>query len=598
MANTVQIIVNAKDNASGVLGGVKNALGGLGKIALGGLAVGLGGAIIATTGLTAALSDCTKGAMEAQGIQAQLEQVIKSTGGAAGVSAEMANDLATSLQDVTRFEDDAIVSGENMLLTFTNIGKDVFPAATETMLDMSQALGQDMQASAVQLGKALNDPIAGISALSRVGVTFTDSQKEMIESMVKAGDTAGAQKLILQELQREFGGSARAAGETFAGKLDILQNKLGGIKDTIGTALLPVLTELADKFIAGLNTPEFQAALDSAVKFITDTAIPGLTKLADWFVNTGIPKAQEFVKLFNEQGLQGVVTALSDWANSPETQAQVKGAGLAVANALIAGIVDTANWAGPKFAGASKDIAAWMEDPATKATMREAGRNLGIGIVDGIKSVFTPGSGEMAGGALGMLLGIRQMGYQIITDIRMLGVEMAAGLVGGLIGAVLGPEWGDRATAAFRESFRKMTQVLTLDLEGLGRELVESIAKGIASSDAIRRAAVEAAQKALQGARDALGIHSPSKVFMEIGTQMMAGMAAGIGQSVQPQMALAAATPVLAGTPTMGGGMGAGAIITINLTYAPVVSLADEYEAATRLKPFIAEGVKQALMGA
>jgi hypothetical protein len=61
-----------------------------------------------------------------------------------------------------------------------------------------------LSGQAIQLGKALNDPIAGISALSRVGVTFTEEQKATIESMVKMGDVAGAQKLILAELAREF----------------------------------------------------------------------------------------------------------------------------------------------------------------------------------------------------------------------------------------------------------------------------------------------------------------------------------------------------------------------------------------------------------
>ena len=64
------------------------------------------------------------------------------------------------------------------MLTFTGVGKDVFPQAIQTVLDMSQALGQDLKSSTVQLGKALNSPIDGITALSRVGVSFTDAQKK------------------------------------------------------------------------------------------------------------------------------------------------------------------------------------------------------------------------------------------------------------------------------------------------------------------------------------------------------------------------------------------------------------------------------------
>lgn len=244
MADKLEVEIIAKDHASGVFGSIRSHLGGILETA-----AGFGVATLAANaigGLTSQLGEMVSGAMEAEEIQAQLNNVIKSTGGVAGITAEAANSLAESLSGVTKFEDDAIVAGENLLLTFTNIGKDVFPTATETMLDMSEALGQDMKSSAIQLGKALNDPVAGITALSRVGVSFTEQQKEQIKALVAAGDTMGAQKLILAELNREFGGAAKAAGDTFAGKLAILQNKLGNVKETIGAALLPVMTKLLD----------------------------------------------------------------------------------------------------------------------------------------------------------------------------------------------------------------------------------------------------------------------------------------------------------------------------------------------------------------
>lgn len=156
--------------------------------------------------------------------------------------------MAEGWETNTRFSKETVLAGESMLLTFTNIGKNVFPEATRTVLDMSQALGQDTKSSAMQLGKALNDPIAGITALRRVGVSFTDAQEKMIKSLVAAGKTEQAQKLILQELNTEFGGSATAAGETFAGKLDILNHAVGNLLEGIGNALLPTLTSLVDWF--------------------------------------------------------------------------------------------------------------------------------------------------------------------------------------------------------------------------------------------------------------------------------------------------------------------------------------------------------------
>ena len=113
---------------------------------------------------------------------------------------------------MTTYSDDAVQAGQNMLLTFTNIGKETFPEATKTLLDMATAMNggatasaEQLSSQAIQLGKALNDPVQGLSALSRVGVTFTEEQKNVIKTMAETGNVAGAQKLIIAELNREFG---------------------------------------------------------------------------------------------------------------------------------------------------------------------------------------------------------------------------------------------------------------------------------------------------------------------------------------------------------------------------------------------------------
>ncbi len=247
---------------SWTLQGTLDGLAGVGKTVLG---VGLAAGGAAATALATGLGICVRAAADAEEGTAQLEAVLKSTKGAAGLTKKEVLALASGLQDVTRFGDDAILSGQNILLTFTGIGKDVFPQATETMLDMAQALKIGPTAAATMLGKALNDPVAGLSALSRVGVVFTDEQKELVKQLQASGDIMGAQKVILQELQTEYGGSARAAGETFAGKLDILKNKAGDVQETIGNALLPGLTKLAEVLIEVFNRPEVQAGITAIV---------------------------------------------------------------------------------------------------------------------------------------------------------------------------------------------------------------------------------------------------------------------------------------------------------------------------------------------
>lgn len=247
MANLIEIIIQAQDAASAIIEGVGSSLKGVG-----GQMTQLGTSLtLITAPIDALLGASLKAASDADTAFAQLNQVIKSTGGVAGITADAAEELATSLSKVTRYDDDVIIGGENLLFTFTNIGKTVFPQATQAILDVSTAMGQDLKSSAVQVGKALNDPTQGLTALTRIGVTFTEQQKEQIKTMQAAGDMAGAQTIILKELQREFGGSAEAAGKTFAGQVDILRTKMGNLSETIGHLLMPILQSLIN-FISPL----------------------------------------------------------------------------------------------------------------------------------------------------------------------------------------------------------------------------------------------------------------------------------------------------------------------------------------------------------
>jgi hypothetical protein len=138
-------------------------------------------------------------------------------------------------------------------LTFTKIGKDVFPDATKAMLNMSEALGTDVKSSALQLGKALNDPIRGMTALTRAGVSFTQEQKDMVKQLQNSGDMVGAQKLILKELEVQFGGSAAAARNTFGGALKSLENIQGDIMEDIGRMTAAVGKDLVEQLIKGAN---------------------------------------------------------------------------------------------------------------------------------------------------------------------------------------------------------------------------------------------------------------------------------------------------------------------------------------------------------
>lgn len=191
----------------------------------------------------------------------QLEVAIKSTGGAAGLSADQLKAMAAEMQGLTTFGDEAVMEMQSLLLTFTEIKGPVFKQATQAILDMATRLGTDLKGASIQVGKALNDPIKGVSALAKAGIQFTASQKGMIDALVKTGDTAAAQGIILKELEVQFGGSAAAAANTFGGALDQLGNTFGDLFEAKGglssatEALQRLTTSLADPRVTGaINT--------------------------------------------------------------------------------------------------------------------------------------------------------------------------------------------------------------------------------------------------------------------------------------------------------------------------------------------------------
>jgi len=233
----------ALGKADSSAGGFGKTLGKMGKIA----AFSAGGAGLGAlaVGLKIGIGEY----QQSEKVAAQTNAVIKSTGGVANVTAKHVSDLATAIMKKTGIDDEQIASSENMLLTFKEIhnqaGKnnDIFDQATSIVTDMSVAFGTDASKSAIQLGKALNDPIKGVSALAKIGVTFTEGQKKTIKALVESGDIMGAQKIILKELRSEVGGSAEAIGKTLPGQINIAKETFRNFAGELVAKMIPALEQ-------------------------------------------------------------------------------------------------------------------------------------------------------------------------------------------------------------------------------------------------------------------------------------------------------------------------------------------------------------------
>lgn len=260
---------------AGEKGGEAYGKGMKGKVS--GLAKGVFAPMLAA-GSTVAIAGLLKSsvgeAREAQKVGAITSQIIKSTGGAAKVTSDQVGSLSEKLSLKSGVDDEVIQSGANMLLTFKQVrnevgkGNDIFDRATAAANDLSAAGFGDMAGQSKMLGKALNDPIKGMSALSRSGVTFTAQQQKKIKSLVAEGKQLEAQKIMLKEVESQVGGTAEA--QATAG--DKAQVAWGNLQETIGTGLLPVIDKMQTVF-----TEKIAPAVSSFVQGMQDGSGAGGT---------------------------------------------------------------------------------------------------------------------------------------------------------------------------------------------------------------------------------------------------------------------------------------------------------------------------------
>lgn len=362
---------------------------------------------------------------EGQNVAAQTNAVLKSTGGVAHVTAGHVDELATSLLKKSGVDDEVIKSGENVLLTFTGIrnevgkGNDVFNQATQAALDLSVGLGRDMTSSAKLVGKALNDPIRGITQLRRVGIQFTADQEKQIKTLVKTGHTMEAQKIVLDGLSSRFEGRAAAAAGTFTGKMNIAKEEAKNFAATILQGAMPSLEGFASGMgkatafaqdhttavkivvgvIAGLSATiiavNIALKLYAAAQAVVRLATAAWTA-AQWLLNAALTANPIGIVIVALVAL-GAALAVA-WAKSETFRNIVTGAWNAVKNTTLTvfnSIKDffSAYWplllaivGGPVGAIAALVITKWDTIRDTTVSVWNAVKNAVLGVLNGIKT--------------------------------------------------------------------------------------------------------------------------------------------------------------------------------------------------------------------
>jgi phage-related protein len=219
---------------------------------------------------------------------ANVEATLQSTGGTVGRTLEQLENQAKSFQANTFIGDESILEGVTaQLLTFKDIQGDVFDRTQRAVIDVTAKLNgletssENLKSISIALGKALNDPISNLGALSRSGIQFSDAQKLMIKQLAETNQLAAAQDIILAEIEKTYGGTAEALALTTGGIEKSVQNMIGDTKEMIGKGLVPIKLEL-------LNI----------IKDTLPGLAPAIKKFSD-FVLQNIPKVRA---LFEEIG--------------------------------------------------------------------------------------------------------------------------------------------------------------------------------------------------------------------------------------------------------------------------------------------------------
>lgn len=249
-AVSVEIIADTRKFRRGVKEaetGVEKFRRGVKRMAL--PAAAAGGAIIAF-GL-----ELEKAGEAAGTANARIENITKQMGYFQGRHEEVSNRLIKNAEEMakkTGIDPNAIKQAQATLSTFGELAKTAdevggaFDRTTQLAADLSASGFGSVESAATMLGKALGDPERGLTALRKVGVSFTADQEAMIKSMVAAGDTAGAQAEILKAVEQQVGGTAEAT----ANASDKMQVKWQLLREELGTKLAPVFEKIREALSA------------------------------------------------------------------------------------------------------------------------------------------------------------------------------------------------------------------------------------------------------------------------------------------------------------------------------------------------------------
>ena len=450
--------------------------------------------------------------------------------------------LAATMTKTIPVTRDSILAEDAMLVTFTNIGKGTLPQATQAVTDMAFAMNsgatpsaEQLSSTAQQVGKALQDPITGMTTLKRVGIEFSDAQKAQIKTMMDAGNVAGAQAMILGELETKFGGSGKAAGATFAGQMQIAQNQVQAMKEQLGEQLLPSINQLlqvSQPLIQGFFGALLAVlpGLVAGCASITGQVAGFVTTLEGAFSGGGLAgggnKILSLLGLSDLGAIQGPLGALVGFIQAM----------LPPIRTIVESVFG--------------DVAAFLRAHGTQIVgfLSGAWRQIGDIVsltVQVIQAIVVPVFTVVAGfikahgdqiqtillGAWTAISSGIKLALDVIEGVLKIALDVLRGNWQGAwddFKTMLGRVWTD-IKGVFQGNLDEIIGILqAFNLIQIGQNIIDGLISGIKSdASKVKQAILEPIDDAVGGVKNLLGIHSPSEVFASIGQDSAAGLVQG-----------------------------------------------------------------------
>ena len=253
--------------------------------------------------------DGVKSAIEDEAAQLRLASALKTATGATDDQIKATEDYISKTQLATGVADNDLRNAFQRLSVTT---KDVNSSQKllNLALDVSKGTGKDLATVTEALAKSYEGQDAKLAKLG-IGLSAAD---------LKAMDFTQTQ-VALSNL---YGGAASRNAETFQGRIDRLKQGFDEAKESIGTALLPIIERfigylfeygvpIVNKFKDGWNT--VKTAIDnnrenfqSFIDLIQDYVLPILGKVFGFLVDVGAKAASAIISAFGT--ILGAVTPI------------------------------------------------------------------------------------------------------------------------------------------------------------------------------------------------------------------------------------------------------------------------------------------------